>query len=185
MEKNHDLKKASSLSEIRKKCGTVLIFAIAGLIFELISRPCRILYTVLMQRKMAASGEINLMDYLAATQFGSLPVQICRALLMIPSVIILIVLFARIRKSESPFQEKHGKTLQIIAVMQGIIPFISFAEQVILLAQDRMLCSERLLPLFSPTFFSYWLLANAVLLFFLGWFIRYGAFLQQESDETL
>ena len=39
--------------------------------------------------------------------------------------------------------------------------------------------------MFTPMAFNYWPLADAVLLFFLAWVIRYGAVLQQQSDETL
>lgn len=185
MEKNHDMMKTASLTRIRKSCGKILVFAILFLIIELISRPCMLLYTVLMQKKLGANGNLSLLDYLNAIRFGSVPVQVVRAVLMIASVVILIVLFVRIRKSESPFQEKHGKILQIIAVLQGIIPFVEIIEQVILRAQDGTLYVENILFLFRPNYFSYWLFANAVMLFFLGWVIRYGAGLQRASDETL
>ena len=185
MEKNHDMMKAASLTKIRKSCGTILVFAILFLMIELISRPCMLLYTELMQKKLGASGDLNLLDYLNAFRFGSVPVQVVRAVLTIASIVILIVLFVRIRKSESPFQEKHGKILQIIAVLLGIIPFVEIIEQVILRVLDGTLYIENILFLFRPDHFSYWFLANAVLLFFLGWVIRYGAGLQQASDETL
>ena len=185
MEKNHDMMKAASLTKIRKSCGTILIFAILFLVIELISRPLQLLYTVQMQKKLGADGHLYVMDYLNAFRFGSVPVQIVRAVLMIASVVILIALFVRIRKSESPFQEQYGKILQIIAVLQGIIPFLENIEQIILRAQDGTLYIENILFLFRSDSFSYWLLANAVMLFFLGRMIRYGAGLQQASDETL
>lgn len=185
MEKNHDMMKTASLTKIRKSSRTVLIAAILFLLMQLISRPLQLLYTVQMQKKAGASS--NILDYLNAVRYGSVPVQAARAALMIASVVILIGLFVRIRNSESPFQERHGKILQIIAVLQGIFPFTENIEQIILrlFRPGERLDIESILFLFSPDRFSYWLLANAVMLFFLGWVIRYGAVLQQASDETL
>lgn len=185
MEKNHDMMKTASLTKIRKSSRTVLIAAILFLLMQLISRPLQLLYTVQMQKKAGASS--NILDYLNAVRYGSVPVQAARAALMIASVVILIGLFVRIRNSESPFQERHGKVLQIIAVLQGIFPFTENIEQIILrlFRPGERLDIESILFLFSPDRFSYWLLANAVMLFFLGWVIRYGAVLQQASDETL
>ena len=185
MEQNHDLMKASSLQDIRKSCTRLLIFSIVFLICELISRPLQILYTFLMQKKMAAANSLNFIDYLNATRFGSLPEQIIRAVLIIASVTALIILLSRIRKSASPFQEAHGKILQIIAVLNAAVAFLHVIAQIVTEIVYGSFNAGGLLYYFSPRAFSYLLLANAVLLYFLAWVIRYGTLLQQESDETL
>lgn len=141
MDNNHDKKKALSLGQIRSSCKSLLTFTIIVLIVELISRPATVLYTYLMQKQFGAGSEINMYAVLPTLQFGSIPEQIFRAVLTIAAVIGLIVMLQRIRKSDSPFEERHGRLLQIIA--QGLL---------FLLTAKKM---------------------------------KYGAMLQQESDETL
>jgi hypothetical protein len=185
MEKNHDMMKTSLLQDIRKSSKRILVFAIVFLICELISRPAEILYTYLMQKKAASGNSLSFTNYLNAIQFDSLPEQIIRAVMIIASIIALIVLLSRIRKSESPFQEKHGKILQIIAVLNAAIAFVHVIAQIVMRIVYGAFEPGGLLGYFSPRIFSYWLLANAAMLYFLAWVIRYGALLQQESDETL
>ncbi len=189
MENTIDRMKADSLGKIRKSCKSLLIFSIFLLIFDLISKPCAILYTIIMQKKLESQTEINIMDLLRASQFGGLPEQIIRAVLIITSAIALIILLARIRKNESPFREENGKLLQFIAILNLIIPFIRIVAEII---RDKLYSIKYsshstfdYSVMFTPMAFNYWPLADAVLLFFLAWVIRYGAVLQQQSDETL
>ena len=185
MDSNHDQKKAESLAQIRQSCQSLLRFTIIVLIIELISRHATALYTYLVQKQYSSGHEINMHAALANLLFGNIPEQIARAVLIITSVIGLIMMLQRIRKSESPFEERHGRLLQIIAILEAIIPFIPVIGQIVLRAKYEPLAYEDIFALFHPRIFSYLQFGNALLLFFLAWVIRYGACLQQESDETL
>ena len=192
MENTIDRMKADSLGKIRKSCKSLLIFSIFLLIFELISEPCTILYTIIMQKYLESQSEINAMNLVASiqmAQLGKLPEQIIRAVLIITSAIALIILLARIRKNESPFREENGKLLQFIAILNLIIPFVRDAAAIIRDKLDaikyRTHSTFNYSVLFTPMAFNYWPIVDAVLLFFLAWVIRYGAVLQQQSDETL
>ncbi len=99
------------------------------------------------------------------------------ALLSMTLMIIAAILFFRIAKSGVPFSSFN---ITLVRIIGGLMILGSFLPGFIAHAITGFSADGIFLSMISPV-----AMINGLLIFFLAYIIKYGAMLQQESDETL
>ena len=185
MEKNHDTKKALLRERISKFGLWAIRLTWAAIGVEIL----RIVYQIIMyhySQTIQPELKNGFLDYLEMSEIMQYQdfwtYRLPRGLMLIGVLSVSIILYRHIRKEGTPFTAKSVKLLRIAAVLTGFHAFyypfkgviVSFLNTVTF---DRIYFLQQLL-LTRTT----WV---CLLLFFCSEVVRFGADLQQKSDETL
>ena len=185
MEKNHDAKKAALAKRISKFGLWAIRLTWAAIGVEIL----RIIYQIIMYRYSQTiqfepeDGFLNYLEVSAITKYRDFwKYWLPHGLLLIGVLAVSIVLYRHIRKEGTPFTAKSVNLLRIAAVLTGIRALLNPIENAIqsILQEFSFNRSSFLRQLFLST--TTWV---CLLLFFCCEVVRFGADLQQKSDETL
>ncbi len=182
MENNHETIKQNTTETIRRYSKPALILTAAVLVVQCIAAAYRGCYII--AHRTAVDG--SMLSYLSEIEYQSLPVLIMKFVLTAGSLIPLLMLFRGLRKDGVPFSERNARLLKAAGIMQGLRALIPALMEIVPIARYEALSEPRLyLQFFDHRTLSYPALGFCILLLFLSRAFRYGAMLQQESDETL
>lgn len=182
MENNHDSVKQENTERIRRFAKPALILAVLIIAVQFLTTAYKLVRTLM--RPHTFDGTLT--SYLAASDYAELPVTIAKCVLTAASLIPLILLFIRLRKDGRPFTERNAKLLKAAGILQGLraaVPALIWFFSVF--RYDGISNPRVYLQFFDHRILSYPAVGFCILLLFLSRAFRYGAGLQQESDETL
>ena len=124
------------------------------------------------------------MGYLTFRPYGRIPDLIVKCILTFSTMALLILLFGSLRKTGLPFTERNIRLMKAAGILQGlqaVLPAVFHVVQIVLYNGFSVFTNLRN---FSHIM-NHVTLGVCIVLLFLAWTFRYGAVLQQESDETL
>lgn len=185
MENNHDARKQQINAHIRKSGKVSLIITIIVLIWQIPSFGYQFAYTIRQSDTLEIHSVLDIINY---QPFGTVPDLIVKSLMTLGSLILLILLFNGLRKNGLPFTERNRKLVRNIGIIQGFQALLPPVFRLIQNLPNKEYLDARsnlIMTFFHPSNLNYFTLNISVLLLFLSWILRYGAELQQESDETL
>ncbi len=122
----------------------------------------------------------------AAVAYADLPMMVAKFVLSAATLIPLILLFRNLIKNGSPFTEQNAKLLKAAGILLGLraaVPALMYLFSVF--RYEGISNLSAFINVFDHRILSYPAVGFCILLFFLARTLRYGAVLQQESDETL
>ena len=118
----------------------------------------------------------------SSTQFQA--VEICTAFLIIAGTVLAAgLMFFRIAKNGIPFTKQNVRTLRIIGILFLLRSILPRLTGMLISGYDAFRISYPNLSAFDIT--DAYPIIEGLLFLFIAYFVRYGAMLQQESDETL
>lgn len=182
MENNHDSVKQKNTEHIRRLAKPALILTVLFLAVQLLSTAYKLVYT--LSQPHTFNGTIT--SYMSALAYAELPEMIVKFMLTAATLIPLILLFRSLRKDGQPFTERNAKFLKAAGILLGLraaVPALIYFFR--LLRYEGISNLSVFLDVFEHRTLSYPAVGFCILLLFLAKAFRYGAMLQQESDETL
>ena len=182
MENNHDSVKQKNTERIRRFAVPALILTVLFLAVQFIITAYKLISAITQPHTFDGT----LTSYLAASDYAEIPVTIAKFVLTAASLIPLILLFIRLRKDGRPFTERNARLLKAAGILQGLRAAVPALMWFFSVFRYEGFSNPRIfVEIFDHRTLSYPALGFCILLLFLSRAFRYGAGLQQESDETL
>lgn len=176
MEYNHDVLKEQASARIRQFAKTALVISVLFFIGQTFLYLRRIIWNLAYPNPLPGMTPIGYPT-------GDL---IVKCILTDSTLILLTVLFSRLRKNGLPFTQTNSILLTAAGILQGLYAVLpAFFWLGTVLRYNAFSEPHIYLQFFRPNVMNYLSLSFCILLLFLARTFRYGAALQQESDETL
>lgn len=183
MDKNHDARKQQTNASIRRSGKIALVIAILILLGQIISFLYKVTFTL---RQPDTLEDQSFLGYLNYIRYGTVPDLIVRIVLTLGTMLPLILLLRDISRKGLPFTIQNGTRMFIAGIMQGLLALLPVLFHFVqMIRYGDASDTSSLAYLIQPNVLNYLNLSFCFLLLFLAGLFRYGAALQQESDETL
>ena len=182
METNHDSVKQKNTAFTRRIAKPALIATVLFLAVQFVNTAYKLMFTV--TKPHTFNGTI--VSAFAALSYAEIPELIAKFVFTAATLITLILLFRNLRKGSSPFTERNAKLLKAAGILLGLraaVPALIWFFSVF--RYEGISNPHIFVEFFDHRTLSYPAVGFCILLLFLAKAFRYGALLQQESDETL
>lgn len=183
MEKNHDANKRQTTEQICRSSRIAMFIAVLILIGQISTFVLKLIAAAHVSK---APDNQSMLGYLTYISYRPIPLLILNHLLLIGTTTLLVRILKDISKSGLPFTGINARRLTIAGILTAALTLLS---PVYLLVQEVIYSGfsnpEVFTQFFRPNNLNYVHLSFCFLLLFLPVVVRYGAVLQQESDETL
>ena len=186
MEQHHDEKKAALAKRISKFGLAALWLTGTAAVLELAMLVRNTVVNVRWMSAQPTAEPTDILEYLiTVSNYGFWTETVPCALLLIALLVILVILYRRIRRDGTPFRFGNVRLLRIGAVLMGLRVLIPPVEKTVMdflnYGYSSLTLGNMRTLLFRNTggiwLFTALLLCSEVM--------YYGAVLQKQSDETL
>lgn len=183
MEKNHDANKRQTTEQICRSSRIAMFIAVLILIGQISTFVLKLIAAAHVSKE---PDNQSMLGYLTYISYRPIPLLILNHLLLIGTTTLLIRILKDISKSGLPFTGINARRLTIAGILTAaltLVPPVYWLVQSIYYGGFSN--PEVFTQFFRPNNLNYVHLSFCFLLLFLSVVVRYGAVLQQESDETL